>query len=416
MLSRTRSSSTRWGQFLAGIGVVVTLSAAVAVVLWEPWHGPVILALSTGHGIDAGNLPAILLVALAVSIGRAGSLGLRTAGHLSGRALARRWVGATSAVLLGVLLLPAAIADLSDRGPMVPAGGGTFDGTVQFVAGTSANPIEVWSYVALTYDGSTLRLFVNGGQAASRATTGTIETTGNPLWFGGNHPYGEFFDGLIDEARVYDRALTEAEIRADMGISVGAGRSASGRANVVAGSRAARSPAVGLVAAYTFDEGAGTSVADGSGNGNVGTVTGASWTRGRYGHALNFDGADDTVRVPPSTSLDLGSELTLSAWIRPTASQDGWRTIVYRERDIFFLDAGSSLGDRDDAGDDGERRDRGRQRGDERDEAGGDDRRGHPEVDQRVEGGVDLAAAVRRGGEVELGLGAEEGRSRGRRR
>ena len=343
MLSRTRSSSTRWGQFLAGIGVVVTLGAAVAVVLWEPWHGPVILALSTGHGIDAGNLPAILLVALAVSIGRAGSLGLRTAGQPSGRALSRRWVGATSAVLLGVLLLPAAIVELSDRGPMVPAGGGTFDGTVQFVAAPSANPIEVWSYVALTYDGSTLRLFVNGRQAASRATTGTIETTGNPLWFGGNHPFGEFFDGLIDEARVYDRALTEAEIRADMGISVAARRSARGRANVVAGSRPARSPAVGLVAAYSFDEGAGTSVADGSGNGNVGTVTGARWTRGRYGHALNFDGADDTVRVPPSTSLDVGSELTLSAWIRPMASQDGWRTIAYRERDIFFLDAGSTL-------------------------------------------------------------------------
>jgi hypothetical protein len=98
-----------------------------------------------------------------------------------------------------------------------------------------------------------------------------------------------------------------------------------------------------LVAAYAFDEGAGTSVADGSGNGNVGTVTGATWTRGRYGKALSFDGADDIVRVPPSISLDVASEVTLSAWIRPTASQSGWRTIVQRERDAFFLDAGSNL-------------------------------------------------------------------------
>ena len=109
---------------------------------------------------------------------------------------------------------------------LVPAGGGTFDGSVQFVAGRSANPVGAWSYVALTYDGSTLRLFVNGTQVATRAMTGTIETTENPLWFGGNHPYGEYFDGLIDEARVYDRALAEAEIRADMATPVAAGGAA----------------------------------------------------------------------------------------------------------------------------------------------------------------------------------------------
>jgi hypothetical protein len=252
-------------------------------------------------------------------------------------------VGPAAAVTLGVLLLPAAIVDLPHRGSMTPSGGGTIDGAVLFVAGRSANPIGAWSYVALTYDGSRLRLYVDGRQAASQPTTGDIATARNPLWFGGNHPFGEFFDGLIDEARVYDRALSDAEIRADMETPVATGGAVQGRANVVAGSLAASRHAVGLIAAYGFDEGAGASVADGSGNGNVGTVTGATWTRGRYGSALRFDGSDDLVRVPPSGSLDVGSELTLSAWIRPAASQGGWRTIIYRERDIFFLDAGSDI-------------------------------------------------------------------------
>lgn len=343
MLPRTRPPATRPGRLLVTTGIVATFGAAAGVVVGEPWHGPIIMSLSTGHGIHAGNLAAIPLVALAICIGRRGSLGLPSAGQRIRRALSRRWVGPAAAVVLGVLLLPAAIVELSDRGSMVPTGGGTFDGAVQFVAGRSANPIGAWSYVALTYDGSTLRLFVNGRQAASRSTTGTIERTGNPVWFGGNHPYGEYFDGLIDEARVYDRALTEAEVRADMGIPVATGGAVRGRANVVAGSRGAHPTAVGLVAAYAFDEGAGASVADGSGNGNVGTVSGATWTRGRYGNALRFDGVGDVVRVPPSTSLDVGSEVTLSAWIRPAASQSGWRTIIYRERDIFFLDAGSNL-------------------------------------------------------------------------
>ncbi len=322
---------------------MATLGAAAGVVLGEPWHGPVLLSLSTGHGIHAGNLAAIPLVALAFLIGRRRSPVLRSVGQPVRRALSRRWVGPAAAVVLGVLLLPAAIVDLPHRGSMVPSGGGTIDGGVLFVAGRSANPIGAWAYVALTYDGSRLRLFVDGHQAGSQPTSGTIATARNPLWLGGNHPFGEFFDGLIDEARVYDRALSDAEIRADMEKPVGRGAAVRDRANLVAGSRAAPLRAVGLVAAYAFDEGAGVSVGDGSGNGNVGTVTGATWTRGRYGSALRFDGAHDLVRVPPSTSLDVGSELTLSAWIRPAASQAGWRTIIYRERDIFFLDAGSDI-------------------------------------------------------------------------
>jgi Concanavalin A-like lectin/glucanases superfamily len=322
---------------------VGTLGAAAGVVMGEPWDGPVLLSLSTGHGIHAGNLAAIPLVALAFLIGRRRSPALCSVGQPIRRALSRRRVGPATAVVLGVLLLPAAIVDLPHRGSMVPSGGGTIDGAVLFVAGRSPSPIGAWSYVAMTYDGSRLRLFVDGHQAGSQPTSGTIAAARNPLWLGGNHPFGEFFDGLIDEARVYDRALSDAEIRADMDKPVARGGAVRGRANLVAGSRSAPLRAVGLVAAYAFDEGAGASVADGSGNGNGGTVDGATWTRGRYGSALRFDGAHDLVRVPPSTSLDVGSELTLSAWIRPAASQGGWRTIIYRERDIFFLDAGSDI-------------------------------------------------------------------------
>ena len=343
MLSRTRSSSPRTARYLAAAGVVVTLGAAAGVVLREPWHGPVILSLSTGHGIHAGNLAVVPLIALAIVLGRFLSRLPDPGGHALRRALSGRWVAPASAIVLGVLLLAAAAVDLSDRGPLVPTGGGTFDGTVQFLAARSEDPVGAWSYVALTYDGSMLRLFVNGDQVASQHTTGAVKRSGNPLWLGGNHPYGEYFDGLIDEVRVYDRALTKAEIRADMGTPVASGGTAGGPASPVAGSRAVRTAAAGPVAAYSFDEGTGSSVGDRSGNGNVGTVTGAAWAEGRYGTALSFDGGDDVVRVGPSASLNVGPALTLSAWIRPTTSQDGWRTILHREQDAFFLDAGGDL-------------------------------------------------------------------------
>ncbi len=108
----------------------------------------------------------------------------------------------------------------SNGDPLHPAGGGTFGGNIEFVGGPTANPLNTWTHVALSYDLATLRLFVNGTQVATHAATGSVQTNTNPLWMGGNTPYGEYFQGLIDEARVYNRALNQAEIQTDMNTPV----------------------------------------------------------------------------------------------------------------------------------------------------------------------------------------------------
>ena len=105
-------------------------------------------------------------------------------------------------------------------GPLRPSGGGTLGGNTQFLSGPTASPVSAWTHVAITYDGAALRLFINGTQVASQATTGAIQATDNPLWIGGNSPYGEYFQGLIDEVRVYNRALTQADIQADMNTGI----------------------------------------------------------------------------------------------------------------------------------------------------------------------------------------------------
>jgi hypothetical protein len=197
-------SIERW-PLAAVTGVVVVLGAAVGLVVWEPWHGPVILSLSSGHGITTGNLLAAPLVALAICIGRVRRRTRQAVRCTTSKRLAGRWVGPGSAIALGVLFLLVGIVNLVDRGPLVPAGGGTFDGTVRYVGSRSASPVNSWSHIAMTYDGATLRLFMNGTQVSSQATTGTIQSTTEPLWIGGNHPYGEYFEGVIDEARVYSR-------------------------------------------------------------------------------------------------------------------------------------------------------------------------------------------------------------------
>jgi hypothetical protein len=75
--------------------------------------------------------------------------------------------------------------------------------------------------------------------------------------------------------------------------------------------------AQGLVGYWPFDEGSGTIAKDYSGNGNDGTIYGgATWTTGKVGGALSFDGVDDYVRVNPSASLDITNNLSVIAIVK----------------------------------------------------------------------------------------------------
>ena len=80
-----------------------------------------------------------------------------------------------------------------------------------------------WTHLAATYDGANLRLYRNGVLVTTTAAPGALVTSANPLRIGGNTIWGEYFDGRIDEVRVYNRALSAAEITTDMTTPVGGG-------------------------------------------------------------------------------------------------------------------------------------------------------------------------------------------------
>jgi hypothetical protein len=86
---------------------------------------------------------------------------------------------------------------------------GNLDRAVNATAAIAAN---TWTHLAMTYDGTTMRYYVNGTQVATRAQTGAAATSAGLLRIGGNSVWGEWFAGQIDEVRVYNRALTAAEI------------------------------------------------------------------------------------------------------------------------------------------------------------------------------------------------------------
>src|SRR3989442_7432700 len=94
----------------------------------------------------------------------------------------------------------------------------------------------------------------------------------------------------------------------------------------------------GLVGAYGFDDGTGALAADASGNGNNGTLSGATWTlQGKYGGALSFDGTNNLVLVNDATSLRLTRNMTIEAWVNPRVPLTGRKALVQKDPSTYFL-------------------------------------------------------------------------------
>ncbi|MGI9111088.1 MAG: LamG-like jellyroll fold domain-containing protein, partial [Gaiellaceae bacterium] len=96
----------------------------------------------------------------------------------------------------------------------------TVGSTARLLDGIAAIPAGAWTHLAVTYDGTTQRLYVNGTQVATLAVAGTILTSTSPVKIGGNSIWDEWFNGLIDEVRIYNRALSAAELQTDMNTSI----------------------------------------------------------------------------------------------------------------------------------------------------------------------------------------------------
>jgi hypothetical protein len=122
--------------------------------------------------------------------------------------------------------------------------------------------------------------------------------------------------------------------------TAGAGMSGAGGAGAAGMAGAAGSSAgtggsgglPGLVAAWEFDEGAGTVTVDASGKGHTGTLVGSpAWsTSGRYGNCLSFSGTGKRVTVPDAPDLHLTTNFTLMGWALPS-NTTAYKTILIKE-------------------------------------------------------------------------------------
>ena len=82
------------------------------------------------------------------------------------------------------------------------------------VEAQAALPLSTWTHLALTSDGTDLRIYVDGVLDAT-ASAVELEPSDGRLEIGGNRAYAEYLDGRIDEIRIYDSVLGATGIQSD---------------------------------------------------------------------------------------------------------------------------------------------------------------------------------------------------------
>jgi hypothetical protein len=116
-------------------------------------------------------------------------------------------------------------------------------------------PLNTWTHIAATYDQTAIRIYVNGVAAGSFATSAVLPA-GNEEWrLARRWDNAEYFQGRMDEVRIWNVARSQGQIQAGMSAVVPPSTS-------------------GLVAYYRLDEGTGVNTADLTGHGYNGTFAG----------------------------------------------------------------------------------------------------------------------------------------------
>ncbi len=236
---------------------------------------------------------------------------------------------------------------------------------------------STWYHLAVTWNSTGVRLYVNGSLYATNTTAPSI-TVGASSYLGSNTGSSRFFGGTIGETRLYNKTLSAADISQMYAKS----------------STNADGPSAGQIEGWRMDEGTGTTANDASGVGANGTITigSGAWLLNQaptpstqqayfatvapiansasssdyyiyYGNpgeqnaamsspqvsitGLYFDGAsgagnDDRLSIPAASSINSLSSVTWSAWIKPASAGVGGTGRIIDKANRLFGVSGAS--------------------------------------------------------------------------
>jgi beta propeller repeat protein len=163
---------------------------------------------------------------------------------------------------------------------------------------------SVWYHVGVTWGSEEMKMYINGEiQSDTDSNTdnwvnGVSDT--NNVYIGVKYDTSgsNYFEGIIDEIRISEIALTEFKVNNYFKVD---------NENPISEN---------IEGLWHLNEGDGTTTYDQSGNENDGSLDQCTWIEnGKFGSALYFDGADSYVDISDSDSLDLTQKISVEAWV-----------------------------------------------------------------------------------------------------
>jgi hypothetical protein len=149
-------------------------------------------------------------------------------------------------------------------------------------------------HVCVTYDGSTVRWYIDGQLNNTATVTATIGDMGDPVVVGDLGASAAHVEG-VDDVRIYNRALSHPEI----------------------------AELYGLVGWWKLDETSGSVAADSSGMGNNGTLVGGTWvTSGSVSGAISLENVGEHIIVSSFSNDLIDNEVSLAGWVYATSLPD----------------------------------------------------------------------------------------------
>lgn len=196
------------------------------------------------------------------------------------------------------------------------------------VASTFQMPLNTWTHLAFVQDANNLSLYVNGVfHSVLLSGSNLYQETSNTTYIGTFPGGGRYFQGSLDELRIWNITRTSTQIQNSMNSQMLGNES-------------------GLYIYYNFNQGVAdgsnagvTSLLDATSNAKNGTLnnfsltgTTSNWVAGanvssgsgsNSGNALHFDGSNDYVALGSSITNLGKSDFTLEAWVKTTAVSCG---------------------------------------------------------------------------------------------
>jgi len=182
------------------------------------------------------------------------------------------------------------------------------DGFDDFSSGTKLD-IQQWALVSSTYDGSSMKIYINDKMVKSEFVSSTIINSSMPLRIGMLHFMNEeqYFNGTMDDLRIYKKAFTNQEI----GALFAAGLNAEGKDKIVKPDS--------MVAFYRF-EGDGNDLSGKENNGTaINAKDGITYSDAIAGKGANFNGSS-YFEILNNDSINFDKAFTVGAWIRASSS------------------------------------------------------------------------------------------------